>query len=82
LLNVINGLEVGKGIIKVLIASMEEISGDMPYENFTNLLRRFRHYQSTDPRDKIYALLGLNPEYGRLRSDYDISAEQLYRKFA
>lgn len=82
MLSVINGLEKGKEIIKVLRVAMEEVSGDPPYETLRNLLRKFRHYQSTDPRDKIYALFGLNPEYHEIKPDYDISAEQLYCRLA
>jgi hypothetical protein len=82
LLSVINGLEDGKEIIKVLRVSMKEVSSNFPYKTFLNLLRRFRHYQSTNPQVEIYALFGLNLEYDKIRLDYDISAGHVYCRFA
>ena len=47
------------------------------------LLHEFRNRSSTDPRDKIFALLGLvmrDPKYHALRADYTLSAEEVYKK--
>ena len=51
-----------------------------------SLLNQYREWEATDPRDKIYALLGLSRE-GDLKSfgfevDYDRSNEDTYREFA
>jgi hypothetical protein len=43
------------------------------------LLKTYRDHQSTDPRDRVYALLGLAP--GNLvEVDYDVSLENLFFK--
>lgn len=48
-----------------------------------DLLHDFRHRSCTDPRDKIFALLGLvmrDPKYRGLKADYTLSVEAVYRK--
>ncbi|KAH8656697.1 heterokaryon incompatibility protein-domain-containing protein [Tricladium varicosporioides] len=57
--------------------------------SFLDLLRLTRQFDSTDPRDRIYSLLGLhtvdnNPGSGAslIEPDYTISVEELYRKIA
>ncbi|KAM7211763.1 Heterokaryon incompatibility protein (HET) domain containing protein [Rhypophila decipiens] len=54
--------------------------------NFVDLLRGFRHFQATDPRDKVYAFLGLmapaDPLRGHLRANYEIDVVECYRQTA
>ncbi|KAK2744300.1 ankyrin repeat and sam domain containing protein 6 [Colletotrichum kahawae] len=54
--------------------------------DFLQLVSKYRHFDATDPRDKIYALLGLlrsrpGLDTRQLRVDYGIDAEELYRRF-
>ncbi|KAK0652628.1 heterokaryon incompatibility protein-domain-containing protein [Cercophora newfieldiana] len=49
------------------------------------LLRRFRTRDATDPRDKVYALLGLVQSWEgqeRIIPDYSLDAQQVFRKTA
>ncbi|OAL56943.1 hypothetical protein IQ07DRAFT_23029 [Pyrenochaeta sp. DS3sAY3a] len=51
--------------------------------NLVDLLHRFRHRLCTDPRDKIFGLLGLvagDSPYHALRADYTLSTETSYRE--
>ncbi|KAJ4301353.1 hypothetical protein N0V90_003445 [Kalmusia sp. IMI 367209] len=51
--------------------------------NLPNLLQTFRSRLSTDPRDKIFGLLGLvtkNPKYRALRANYMLSVEAAYQE--
>lgn len=51
--------------------------------NLLNLLHVFRHRLCTDPRDKIFGLLGLvarDQHYHALRADYTLSTETSYRE--
>ncbi|KAH7088037.1 heterokaryon incompatibility protein-domain-containing protein [Paraphoma chrysanthemicola] len=43
-----------------------------------DVLARFRNMESTDPRDKIYGLLGLAPELHRVQINYSKSVQQVY----
>lgn len=47
-------------------------------------LANYRHYNASDPRDKVYALLGLVTEhdYNAIRPDYTIGYPELYLKVA
>jgi hypothetical protein len=61
------------------------IRGFLHYKNGEkplNLMMRWRHRDSRDPRDKVYALLGLMPAHvlpSALRCSYDISASKLFQ---
>lgn len=48
----------------------------------SQLLLSFRHQQATDPRDKVFAFLGMaTPEYrDQLRSDYSLSKRTVYTR--
>ncbi|KAF8854452.1 HET-domain-containing protein [Acephala macrosclerotiorum] len=52
------------------------------YLKLENLVPRFRSCKSTDPRDKIYALLGLADDYDSIVADYSISSLDAYVRFA
>lgn len=55
-----------------------------PFKDLSSLLHMARTCNSTDPRDRIYALLGLlriQDEFGMV-ADYQKSEEQLYTEFA
>lgn len=45
------------------------------------ILRATPMFKATDPRDKLYSLLGLAADGDMLRADYTISYEQLVRSF-
>jgi hypothetical protein len=50
---------------------------------FKNLLIVTRHYEATDPRNKIYAILGLATSgYDGLQPDYTLSASEVYAEVA
>ncbi|MCJ1229715.1 hypothetical protein MMC12_006384 [Toensbergia leucococca] len=46
------------------------------------LLDLFKYTKSTDPRDKIYALLSLTSDNSYIKPDYTISCEELYASTA
>jgi hypothetical protein len=55
------------------------------YPSLSTLLWRFRSFQATDPRDKVYSLLGLLENCGSrtaITADYEISVEECYRRAA
>jgi len=45
-----------------------------------DVLHDMRHRTSTDPRDMIFALLGLGLETYGVMADYEISREETYRR--
>lgn len=45
-----------------------------------DVLHDMRHRKSTDPRDMIFALLGLGSETYGVMADYEISREETYRR--
>ncbi|KAL8627254.1 hypothetical protein Q9189_007044 [Teloschistes chrysophthalmus] len=47
-----------------------------------DLLRRYRFSEATDPRDKIYGLLGLKNMVPPFTVDYSVPAATVYRRFA
>ena len=50
---------------------------------FLDLLEMCRSCNATDPRDKIYALLGLMPDIeGLPKPDYGLDVKQVYHKYA
>ncbi|KAH7070744.1 heterokaryon incompatibility protein-domain-containing protein [Paraphoma chrysanthemicola] len=51
--------------------------------NLLSLLNEFRSRSSTDPRDKIFGLLGVvkkDPQYHGMQADYSLSVELAYRQ--
>lgn len=75
------------------LRDLVQSTGDKPCDSelepelrIMSLVKQFREWESTDPRDKIYALLALSStdvggRYG-FRPDYQRSAELTYSKFA
>jgi len=56
-----------------------------PHAELLSLLQSFRTWKATDPRDKVYALLGISSdgsEAKRLEPDYSLSVEALYQRVA
>ncbi|KAH0565682.1 hypothetical protein GP486_000922 [Trichoglossum hirsutum] len=55
-----------------------------PRPSLLDLARRSKHQKATDPRDNIYALLGLSNEHSTpgLQPDYTELATNTYRRFA
>ena len=50
-----------------------------------DLVSRFRHFLSTDPRDKIFALcnqFSIGPLYKHIKPRYDVPVEEVYTSFA
>jgi hypothetical protein len=61
---------------------LHEKSG-LPISTFFDILWRFANKQSTDPRDKIYAYMGMvvnKEEIDRIQVDYEMSIPKLYRQ--
>lgn len=60
------------------------ITQDGKQLNFLMLLLRFHPFQASDPRDKVYSLLGLavDGDAMNLQVDYTIAPEKLYIKVA
>lgn len=60
-----------------------EAKSGLPILTFSETLYRFSNKQSTDPRDKIYAYMGLamsKEETGRIQVDYKMRLPKLYRQ--
>ncbi|KAF4457612.1 hypothetical protein F53441_485 [Fusarium austroafricanum] len=55
---------------------------DKQTSRLMDVLVRFREMDSTDPRDKIFGLLGLVTENHGIKVDYTLSVRQLYRQTA
>jgi ankyrin repeat protein len=58
-------------------------SFSLEIRSLAELIDMFHSRQATDPRDKVYALLGMSsddPEKGMLQPDYDISWEELFQQ--
>jgi hypothetical protein len=71
----------------ILMSEMRyNLQSKAPGLSFSEILVRLSHFHSTDPRDKIYGLLGFVKEKGEIPSepDYDDSnqPEELYKKTA
>jgi hypothetical protein len=52
-----------------------------------DLVSEYRHFQSTDPRDKIFALLGVvvgqhRRAFSKIKIDYSASVQKIYKDFA
>ena len=60
-----------------------DFSEERRHLNLLDLLQAFRSRSSTDPRDKIFSLLGLvmrNPKYEGIRANYTLSAQTVYEE--
>ncbi|KAF1954567.1 hypothetical protein CC80DRAFT_550173 [Byssothecium circinans] len=83
-------LQIGGVYNAYLIYRMSHASDlPRPQLSFVQLLRLTRQFEATDPRDRIYGLLGMSttdndPENGSmfLRPDYTINAHELWTRFA
>ncbi|PPJ56526.1 hypothetical protein CBER1_03905 [Cercospora berteroae] len=53
-----------------------------PDLSITSLLSTYRGYEATDPRDKVFALLGIASSNGGLVPDYTKSCEAVYQDIA
>lgn len=55
-------------------------SQDIERPSLISLLIGFSYFQATDPRDKVYGLIGLAPAHERANivPDYNLSAEQVF----
>lgn len=64
----------------------EVIRFDDPSNTLVALLRKFHEFNSTDPRDKVYGLLGIVPNPGERQTlievDYEKSVAQVYTDVA
>ncbi|MCJ1350849.1 MAG: hypothetical protein MMC33_000830 [Icmadophila ericetorum] len=64
------------------IGHLKEPEGHAPYSLF-NLISAFRDVNTKDPRDKIYAFLGMAADYKLVPApDYSHSVFQVYQEFA
>jgi len=71
-------------IVEAQIREVAKARGDPPSgKDLLDVMYDFRHRQSYDPRDKIFAMLGLagTRETGKhFRPDYNKSVEQVFRE--
>lgn len=74
--------------IKATVAAIHNVRRDLsptdPISNLETLLTRTMTFYATDPRDKVFALLGLAHESDRMDivPDYSKSLEQVYAELA
>ncbi|MCJ1450478.1 hypothetical protein MMC28_000809 [Mycoblastus sanguinarius] len=75
---------LGEGIQGIrLMKQVEPLRTQSTPTSFLTLLETCRSCHSTDPRDKIYALLGLIPDaHEAPQPDYSQSVENVYHQFA
>jgi hypothetical protein len=74
-------------ILKVLLMSPKSKSVSSQFNSLeqqmelSDLLERFRYCEATDPRDKIYAILGMASDIdpGDINIDYMLPVQQLYQ---
>ena len=67
------------------VLSLLRLGNDSQYRSLINLLRSFRKCHSSDPRDKVYALVGLANDQGvheMVPVDYAKSVEAVYLECA
>jgi hypothetical protein len=80
-----DGLRTRLTLLRPLLAYMATESANKPTEELLTLLHRFRSWEATNPRDKVYALLGLGADSndsGELQPDYNLPVAQLYQNVA
>lgn len=79
-------IERGFHSIQMIATAQSEYYHRNQPKAFYDIVRYFRYADATDPRDKIFALLGLaseqHCEVAALEPDYEISLERLYYKMA
>ena len=69
------------GMINVIKNEMRAENGTLSWP-VAALANFFRYLKATDPRDKIFAFLGLTLVNGGIKPDYSMSCEELYTKAA
>jgi hypothetical protein len=78
----INPVDHGFRSIEMIAKAKSDYSQQSQPEAFYDVVRYFRYADSPDPRDKIFAVLGLASERHRevaaLKPDYEIALEDLY----
>lgn len=68
-----------ESVLDIMPGCLRRYSWRSEEPDLRTLLRRFRASKATDPRDKIYALLGMSSDVlsdGALRPDYTVSLKQ------
>ena len=65
-----------------LLFEAGDLVKDEPVLCLENQLRAHRYAQATDPRDKIYAFLGLTGQPSLFEVDYRLDVGEVYRRFA
>lgn len=77
-----------KSTVKATVAAIHNVRRDLsptdPISNLEMLLKRTMTFFATDPRDKVFALLGLAHESDRMEivPDYSKKLEQVYAELA
>ena len=77
-----------KGVVKTTVVALHNIRRDLspedPMSNLETLLKRTMTFLATDPRDKVFALLGLAHESDRLAilPDYSKTAKEVFAELA
>ena len=73
-----------KATAVALLNVRRDLSPDNPMSSLEMLLKRTMRFYATDPRDKVFALLGLANERDRLEivPDYSKNLEQVYAELA
>jgi hypothetical protein len=67
----------------VSVGAARSIYHENNYERLLPLLARHRQAQATDPRDKVFALLGLlNDPSSEMQPDYGLTVKETYRQAA
>lgn len=71
-------------VLLPFLSHIAEGSG-RPHAELLSLLQSFRTWKATDPRDKVYALLGISSDGSEAKSlepDYNLSLETVYQRVA
>ncbi|KAI0410534.1 HET-domain-containing protein [Xylaria grammica] len=69
-------------ILKIVHQQLElaDVRDRSSIESFSQIASRFRHRQATDPRDKVYGLLGIVDDADNISINYSSSAETVYEE--
>ncbi|GAW23816.1 hypothetical protein ANO14919_133930 [Xylariales sp. No.14919] len=62
------------------ISGKTDVRDRSSIESFSQIASRFRHRQATDPRDKVYGLLGIVDDADNISINYSSSAETVYEE--
>ncbi|KAK4454877.1 heterokaryon incompatibility protein-domain-containing protein [Podospora aff. communis PSN243] len=79
LMSINPGIHV-QSVLDIMLGCLRRHSWRSQEPDLQTLLRRFRASEATDPRDKIYALLGISSDIlanGALRPDYSVPLKQV-----